>query len=41
MKQLNQPEDIADSVVFLASDKARMITGQTLIIDGGVSVVGY
>ncbi len=41
MKQLNQPEDIANSVVFLASDKARMITGQTLVIDGGASVVGY
>ena len=30
-----QPEDIADGVAFLLSDKARCITGQTLIIDGG------
>jgi len=28
-------QDIADGVVFLASDKARMITGQTLVIDAG------
>jgi NAD(P)-dependent dehydrogenase (short-subunit alcohol dehydrogenase family) len=31
-----QPEDIAEAVVFLASDGARWITGITLPIDGGV-----
>lgn len=41
MKRLNQPEDIANCVVFLASDKAATITGQTIVIDGGASVVGY
>lgn len=41
LKKLSEPQDIANSVVFLASDKAAMITGQTLIIDGGSSVVGY
>lgn len=41
MKKLNQPEDIANCVVFLASDKAATITGQTIVIDGGASVVGY
>lgn len=39
--RLSEPEDIANSVVFLASDKASMITGQTLVIDGGSSCVGY
>lgn len=29
------PEDVAGAVAFLASDEARFITGQTLIIDGG------
>ena len=29
------PEDVAASVAFLASDEARFITGQTLLIDGG------
>ena len=30
-----QPSDIADCVVFLASDQASYITGQTIVIDGG------
>jgi NAD(P)-dependent dehydrogenase (short-subunit alcohol dehydrogenase family) len=34
------PEDIADVAVFLASDAARYITGQTLYVDGGYSVDG-
>lgn len=38
---ITKVEDIANGVVFLASDKAAMITGQTLIIDGGSSIVGY
>ena len=29
------PEDIANAVVFLASDEASFITGQTLNVDGG------
>lgn len=41
MKKLNQPEDVANCVAFLASDKAATITGQTIIIDGGASIVGY
>jgi NAD(P)-dependent dehydrogenase (short-subunit alcohol dehydrogenase family) len=31
------PQDVADLVVFLASDKSRYITGQTFVIDGGMS----
>ncbi|MFX8727523.1 SDR family oxidoreductase, partial [Acinetobacter baumannii] len=30
-----EPEDVAGCVAFLASDDARYITGQTLLIDGG------
>lgn len=30
-----KPEDIAEAVLFLASDRARMITGQSLTMDGG------
>lgn len=41
MRRLNKPEDIADCVTFLASDKAANITGQTIVIDGGASIVGY
>ena len=35
MKRLGTPEDIASSAVFLASDAASWITGQTLVVDGG------
>jgi NAD(P)-dependent dehydrogenase (short-subunit alcohol dehydrogenase family) len=33
--RLVEPEEIADAVVFLASDAATMITGHTLPVDGG------
>ena len=31
------PEDVADTIAFLASDRADMIQGQTIIIDGGTN----
>ena len=34
-----QPEDVAESVAFLASDRARYITGQTLHVNGGLLMV--
>lgn len=37
MKRLANPDDIAGSVVFLASDMADFITGSSLVIDGGFS----
>lgn len=35
VKQRGQPEDLANLVAFVASDDARLITGQTIIVDGG------
>ncbi len=36
---LGQPEDIANAVLFLASDEAGYITGQTLNINGGMAMI--
>jgi 3-oxoacyl-[acyl-carrier protein] reductase len=35
--RLGEPEDIADAIVFFASDAARWITGQSITVDGGLS----
>jgi 3-oxoacyl-[acyl-carrier protein] reductase len=37
MKRFGKPEEIADAVTFLVSDKASFITGSCLVIDGGQS----
>lgn len=36
MKRLLEPEEIADAVVFLASEKASAITGEELMVTGGI-----
>jgi NAD(P)-dependent dehydrogenase (short-subunit alcohol dehydrogenase family) len=36
LKREQTPEDIGRAVVFLASEDARNITGQTLNVDGGM-----
>ncbi|HQZ34037.1 MAG TPA: SDR family oxidoreductase [Ilumatobacteraceae bacterium] len=38
--RLAEPDEIADAVVFLASDRARFITGQILAVDGGYTANG-
>ena len=38
MGRIGEPEDIAEAVVFLASDASSFITGTTLVVDGGMTV---
>ncbi len=40
LKRLGVPEDIGGVVAFLLSDDAGWITGQTLVVDGGVTLTG-
>ena len=35
LKRIGKPEDVADVVAFLASDKARGITSASIPVDGG------
>lgn len=41
MGRLGEPEDIADVILFLASSAARYMTGQTVVVDGGLLVGRY
>jgi 3-oxoacyl-[acyl-carrier protein] reductase len=41
MRRLGEPEDIADVILFLASDAARYVTGQVIAVDGGLLVGRY
>ncbi|GAC1327100.1 MAG: SDR family oxidoreductase [Mycobacteriales bacterium] len=40
LKRLGQPEDTSKLAAFLLSDDASWITGETVVIDGGISVSG-
>ena len=38
--RIGSPEEVADAAVFLASDAARYVTGQELLVDGGLTING-
>ena len=40
MKRLGTPADVASLVWFLLSDEASWITGQTVVVDGGLTLTG-
>ncbi len=40
LDRIGEPGDIADVVVFLCSDLARFVTGQNLVVDGGMTLHG-
>jgi 2-hydroxycyclohexanecarboxyl-CoA dehydrogenase len=39
LRRIGQPDDVANAVVFLASDAASFITGQTLSVSGGYTMM--
>jgi 3-oxoacyl-[acyl-carrier protein] reductase len=40
MRRLGEPEDVAAAVSFLLSDDAAWVTGQTIVVDGGITKSG-
>ena len=39
LKRVGQPDDIANGVLYLASDESRFMTGAELKLDGGISAM--
>ena len=37
LNRLGQPDEVAQAVVFLASERASFITGTQIVVDGGVT----
>ena len=40
MRRLGRPDDIASTVAHLLSDDAGWITGQAIVVDGGLTLTG-
>lgn len=40
LKRVAEPEDVGDVAVWLCSDEARHVTGQSILVDGGYSIAG-
>jgi NAD(P)-dependent dehydrogenase (short-subunit alcohol dehydrogenase family) len=37
LRRPGQPDDLDGAIVFLASEASRYVTGQTLLVDGGIT----
>ena len=40
LKRVGEPEDVGDVAVWLCTDEARFITGQSILVDGGFNIAG-
>jgi NAD(P)-dependent dehydrogenase (short-subunit alcohol dehydrogenase family) len=41
LNRMGTPQEIANVAAFLASDEASFVTGQTLVVDGGLMIMDY
>ena len=39
LRRIGEPDEVAGAVVFLASDAGAFVTGETIVLDGGVTIV--
>ncbi|MCA3865831.1 MAG: SDR family oxidoreductase, partial [Burkholderia sp.] len=39
-RRIGTPEDVADAAVWLCSDEARFVTGESILVDGGYTIGG-
>jgi NAD(P)-dependent dehydrogenase (short-subunit alcohol dehydrogenase family) len=40
LKRAGDPKELAEAILFLASEQASFITGQTILVDGGYTIAG-
>jgi NAD(P)-dependent dehydrogenase (short-subunit alcohol dehydrogenase family) len=38
LDRIGEPEDVASAILFMASEAARHVTGQVLVVDGGETI---
>ncbi|MCU0239332.1 MAG: SDR family oxidoreductase [Pyrinomonadaceae bacterium] len=36
--RIGKPEEVAEAVIWLSSDKSSFVTGQTILVDGGYTI---
>ena len=39
VKRLGEPDEVANAALFLASNEASFITGESMMVDGGISLL--